>query len=130
MHIHLNHHSGEPIYRQIIEAVKFRIASGELSEGTRLPSIRELAGELQINMRTVAKAYQVLDRSGLVVMQQGRGVFVTSPQAVLPVRQRRAALLEHARRLLAEATRMGASSDEVIEIMKSATEEMWGRADG
>ena len=126
MHIHINHHSGEPIYRQMVEAIKLRITSGELVEGTKLPSIRELARELQINTRTVSKVYEVLDKEGLVVMQHGRGVFVTSPQAVLPARQRRATLMEQARRLLAEATRMGATPEEVLQIMESATEEMWG----
>jgi GntR family transcriptional regulator len=129
MHIHLNHHSGEPIYRQIVEAIKFRIASGELAEGTRLPSIRDLARQLEINMRTAAKAYQILEQAGLVVMQQGRGVFVTSPQAVLPARRRRTALSEQIRRLLAEATGMGATPEEVLEIMKSEIEEMWSRND-
>ncbi len=124
MYLHLDHHCGEPIYRQVVEAIKFRIASGELSEGTKLPSIREMAGQLEINMRTVSKAYQELEQAGLVVMQQGRGVFVTSPRAVLPARQRRASLLEHARRLLSEASRMGASPEEVIEIIESAVREM------
>ena len=124
MHLHINHHSGEPIYRQIVETIKFRIASGELAEGTRLPSIRELAGQLQVNMRTVGKAYQGLEQAGLVVMQHGRGVFVTSPQAMLPTRQRRNLLLEHARRLLAEAARLGATPEEVIEIIESATQKM------
>ena len=129
MHIHLDHHCGEPIYRQIVEAIKFRVASGELVEGTKLPSIRQLAAELAINMRTAAKAYEVLDQEGLVVMQHGRGVFVTSPQAMLPARQRRAALLEHARRLLAEAARLGADPDEVLDILQSAANEMGSRND-
>lgn len=129
MHIHLNHHSGEPIYRQIVETIKLRIASGELAEGTRLPSIREMAAQLEINTRTVSKAYEVLGQEGLVVMQHGRGVFVTSPQAILPVRQRREALQERARRLLAEATRMGATPEEVIQIMKRTIIEMWGGND-
>ena len=127
MHLHLDHHSGEPIYRQVVEAIKFRIASGELAEGTRLPSIRELAGRLQVNMRTVGNAYQELERAGLVVMQHGRGVFVTSPRATLPAPQRRDLLLEHARRLLAEAARLGATPKELIEIIESATQEMGSR---
>ena len=124
MHLHLDHHSGEPIYRQVVEAIKFRIACGELAEGTRLPSIRELAGQLQVNMRTVGNAYQELERAGLAVMQHGRGVFVTSPRATLPARQRRNLLLEQARRLLAEAARLGATPDDVVEIIESASQEM------
>lgn len=126
MHIPLNHHSGEPIYRQIVEAVKLRVARGELPEGARLPSIRELATQLEINTRTVSKAYEVLGQEGLVVMQQGRGVFVTSPQAILPVRQRRAALHAQAQRLLAEATRLGATPEEVLQIVQDTMKQMWG----
>jgi len=119
MHIHVDFHSGEPIYRQIVEAIKFKIAGGRLSPGTKLPSVRGLAQELQINMRTVVKAYEELDRCGLVVMQQGRGVFVTQPQDTLPVRERRKVLRDLTRRLLAEATRLGATSDEVVEVVRA-----------
>lgn len=129
MHIHINHHSGEPIYRQMVEAIKLRITNGELAEGTRLPSIREMAAQLEINARTVSRAYEVLDKEGLVVLQQGRGVFVTSPQATVPTKQRRPLLMEQIRRLLAEATRMGASREEVLQIMQNAMKEMWGEGE-
>lgn len=122
MHIRLNHGSGEPLFRQIAEAVKFRIASGELSAGDQLPVIRGLASELGINFRTVIKAYEVLEQDGLVVTQQGRGVYVTTPRTVVPVRERRRVLAEQVRRLLAEASRMGASPDEVMDILRKESE--------
>lgn len=127
MNIFLDHHSGEPIYRQIVEAIKLRIATGELTEGTKLPSIRKLSSQLQINMRTVGKAYDELNQAGLVVLQQGRGAFVTAPQAVLPQKERRKFLREQARRLLAEASRVGATPEEVIEIIQSTAYEMGAR---
>lgn len=124
MRIHLDHHSGEPIYRQIVEAIKLLVARGELAEGAKLPSIRELANELKINARTVVKAYEKLDGAGLVVMQHGRGVFVTAPQGVLPAKERRKVLREHAQRLMAEAARVGASPEEVVEVVQSVCEQM------
>ena len=124
MRIHLDHRSGEPIYRQIVEAMKLRIARGDLAEGDKLPSIRELAGQLKINTRTVVKAYETLDGTGLVVMKHGRGVFVTSPQLVLPKRERRKVLLDQAQRLLAEAKRVGATPEEVVEIVQAVAEQM------
>lgn len=124
MRIHLDHHSGEPIYRQIVEAVKLLVARGELLEGAKLPSIRELASQLKINTRTVVKAYETLDGAGLVVMQQGRGVFVTAPQGLLPPRERRKVLHEQAQRLLSEAKRVGATPDEVVEIVQAVAEDM------
>ena len=124
MRIHLNHHGGEPIYRQIVEAVKFAAARGDLSEGDRLPSIRNLANELNINMRTVVKAYDELVNAGLVERQHGRGVFVTAPQRLLPAARRRDVLVDLSQRLFAEAKRLGADSDEVIAIVEQVAMEM------
>ena len=64
MLVQLNPHSGEPSYRQIVEAIKFQIASGRLAEGEQLPSVRAMAGDLKINMRTVVKAYDERESRG------------------------------------------------------------------
>lgn len=124
MQIHLDHHSGEPIYRQIVEAIKFKVACGKLNEGDRLPSIRELANSLEINMRTVVRAYEKLCHAGLVVMQQGRGVFITAPQGVLSAARRRNVLTDLVQRLMAEAKRLGASTDEVKAVLETVTDKM------
>ncbi len=124
MHISLNHHSGDPLYRQVVEAIRLRIAKGEIEAGEQLPSIRDLAAQLQINSRTVVKAYEELDRAGLVVMQQGRGVFVASNRAALPVSERRKRLRELAIKLLVEATQVGSTIDEVIEIIHEVAKEL------
>lgn len=124
MHISLNHHSGEPLYRQIVEEVRLRIAKGDLASGDQLPSIRELAEQLQINMRTVVKAYEELDRAELVVMQQGRGVFIASQRTSVPVRERRKRLRELAMKLLVEASQLGSSIDEVIEVIHETAGEL------
>ncbi len=124
MYIHLDHHSGEPIYRQIVEAVKYRVACGQIAPGGQLPSIRVLAEELKINPRTVVKAYEELQHAGLVVMRQGQGVFVRSQRQGVPAATRRKEIEAMARRLLAEADRMGAGSDEVMEIIQRVAQEM------
>ena len=124
MYLHLDHHSGEPIYRQIVEAVKYRIASGRLAEGAKMPSIRVLAGELKINPRTVVKAYEELQHAGLVVMKQGQGVFVATNRQGIPAKARRKAVAEMARRLLAEASRLGADRDEVLRILDDEARRM------
>lgn len=124
MQIHLDHHSGEPIYRQIVEAIKFDVARGKLVEGDRLPSIRELANTLGINMRTVVKAYEELCHAGLAVMQQGRGVFITAPQSLLPPARRKQVLQEMIRRLLAEARTLGATPEEVKLLFNQTAQEM------
>ena len=124
MYIPLDHHSGEPIYRQIVEAIKFRIASGQLVAGAQLPSIRELGQALVVNPRTVIKAYEELQQDGVVVLQHGRGVFVTEPRLTLPPRDRKRRLQELARRLLAEAACLGAGPEEVLEILRSTVGKM------
>ncbi len=72
--------SNEPIYSQIAEQVGQAIARGQLSVGDRLPPVRKLAAELVINPNTVARAYEVLERSGLLTTKTGSGTFVSDPK--------------------------------------------------
>ena len=124
MYLQLDHQSGEPIYRQIVEQVKFKVASAQLKAGEKLPSIREMAADLKINPRTVVKAYEELQAAGLVVRRQGQGVFITESQAALPASVRHKAIADLASRLLSEASRMGASGEEVQAILKEVWESM------
>jgi GntR family transcriptional regulator len=124
MYLYLDHHSGEPIYRQIVEAVKYKVASGQLASEERLPSIRTLAEELKINSRTVVKAYEELEHAGLVVMRHGQGVFVAANHGTIPESVRRKAIGQMARRMLAESFRLGADQDEVLKIIQSEAGKM------
>ncbi len=127
MRLRLDHHSGEPIYRQIVEQVKYQAASGGLVEGEKLPSIRALAKDLKINPRTVVRAYEELQSTGLVVMRQGQGVFLRERRVATPLSERRRVIREMAQRMLSEAARMGAEPDEVIDVLRKASEEMKGK---
>lgn len=120
----LDHHTGEPIWRQIVEQVKYMVASGRLALGDRLPSIRALASELKINPRTVVRAYGELHHLGLVVMRQGRGVFVKDVDPEMTFAARRRILTDMARRLLAEASRLGTDVDAVIDVVRRVAVEM------
>lgn len=123
MYLHLDNRSGEPIYCQIVEAVKYKVASGQLAMEERLPSIRALADELKINPRTVVKAYEELQHAGVVVMRHGQGVFVANGgETTQSVRQK--AIAEMARRMLAEASRLGADGAEVVRIVQSEASRM------
>ncbi|NQV33495.1 MAG: GntR family transcriptional regulator [Phycisphaeraceae bacterium] len=124
MYLRLDHQSGEPIYRQIVEQVKYKVASGQIKAGEQLPSIREMAKDLKINPRTVVKAYEELQAAGLVVRRQGQGVFITESQTAMPARVRHKAIADLASRLLSEASRMGASGEEVQMILKEVWESM------
>ncbi len=124
MHLRLDHHSGEPIYRQIVEQVKYQIACGQAKPGAKLPSIRVLSSQLKINPRTVVKAYEELEYGDLVVMRHGQGVFVSENRGGVAATARKKALTEMARRMLAEAARMGAEGAEVVQIIKRVSEQM------
>jgi GntR family transcriptional regulator len=122
--IRLDYHSGEAVYRQIVNQLKFQVASGGFEPGAQLPSIRSLATELKINSRTVVKAYEQLASEGLVVLRHGQGVFVAQNRGGVPAHARKKALADRARRLLADAAGMGASLDEVQEAISRAAQEM------
>ncbi len=124
MYLNLDYQSGEPIYRQIVEQIKYKIAAGELGAGAKLASIRELAGQLKINPRTVVKAYEELASGGLVVMRHGQGVFVKAENVGVPAKARRKVIEQMASRMLSEASRMGADSDEVLKIVEDIAEKM------
>ena len=128
MRIHLNHHSGEAIYAQIVEAIKYAVAAGQMAPHTQLPSIRTLADELKINARTVVKAYEELEHAGVVVMRQGQGVFIAENHGA-PASVRQQAITELVRRLLAEAVRLGASPEEVQAIVQAESHKMEGDHD-
>src|SRR5260370_11621175 len=76
MQIHLSTGDGVPIYLQIINQVKYLVASGRLAPGEELPPIRVLAEQLVINPNTVARAYRELERAGVVTKRSTTGTFV------------------------------------------------------
>ena len=70
-----------PIYLQIADAVRAAVAAGLFRPGESLPSLRAMAVELQVNPNTVQRAYDSLEREGLILSQRGRGLFVTERAA-------------------------------------------------
>lgn len=108
MWFHLDPSSGLPIYRQLVDQVKQAVVGGVLRPGDRLPSVRDLAVDLAINPHTVAKAYQELEREGVITVPRGKGAFIAElGEGALPPRQEREALLGAAiERLVAEAYRL------------------------
>jgi GntR family transcriptional regulator len=74
----LDLHSGVPVYRQIMDQVRGAIASGALTVGDQLPTVRQLAVDLSINPNTVARAYRELELGGLLETHQGTGTFIST----------------------------------------------------
>jgi len=74
--IHLDYRDARPIYSQIVDNFRSQIIAGVLQQGDRLPSVRELAGELAINPNTIQRAYRELEMSGYIATVPGKGCFV------------------------------------------------------
>ena len=80
MEIEVEFQSGIPLYVQIVQQLQALIMKGGLSPGDQLPTTRQLAVKLGINFNTVARAYRILDKEGLISTQPGRGTFALSTQ--------------------------------------------------
>ncbi len=115
--------SGVPFYRQIIEQVKFAIASGDLKPGDRLPTVRQLAVDLSINPNTVIRAYRELEIESLLDTQQGSGTFVSENRPKIDALERQRMLDQILTELLARASGYGLTLDEVLEGLRQRKEE-------
>ena len=80
MTFRLDLHSGVPVYRQIIDQVLGGMASGKLTVGDQLPTVRQVAVDLAINPNTVVRAYRELEIRGVLETQQGTGTFIAQRQ--------------------------------------------------
>lgn len=109
-----------PIYRQIMDEIRRAIALDLLLIDEPLPSVRQLSTELRVNPNTVQQAYRELERDGIVYVRRGRGTFVAGGGSRDD--ERRALLLEVARRTLRESYRHGLTLDELIEAMRQVAE--------
>ncbi len=114
----VNPSSGVPFYLQIETQIKHRVAAGTLKPDDALPSVRKLAAELAINPNTVARAYQELERDGIIRTVQGGGTFVADgvPQLLKAERLRR--LTPLAAQLAVEARHLRVSDKEILEMVQ------------
>ena len=102
-----------PIGRQIVDAVRMKIATGELTHGNQLPSVRGLAQQLMINPNTVAKAYAELTAEGWLESSQGTGLFVAAPRQRLSDAERDRRLDDAVGRFVNDVIPLGFAADEV-----------------
>ena len=112
--------SGVPIYRQIIDQVSVAISIGRLVPGARLPTVRQLAIDLQVNPNTVARAYRELEIREIVTTQRGTGTFVAAQSDRARSKAQRDAYFEKfCDEWLAEAGKLGFSLRELIESLQA-----------
>jgi GntR family transcriptional regulator len=78
-----------PIYRQIIDQIKYQVATGVLKEGDKVPSVRELAARLAVNQNTILKVYNELCRQNVLKIERGDGTYVSSNKQTIPAAERK-----------------------------------------
>jgi GntR family transcriptional regulator len=115
--------SGVPLYRQIIEQVKFAIGRGMLGPGDQLPTVRQLAVDLSINPNTVIRAYRELEIEGVLDTHQGSGTFVSTRKPDIDRLERQRMLDQILTDLLARASTYGLSLEDVLEGLRQRKEE-------
>jgi len=113
MQLHVSPEDGLPVYKQIYNQVKYLVASGVLGTGEELPPIRTLAEQLLINPNTVARAYRELEHAGIVIKRGTVGTFVSAAPSPFARRERLRVLRQRIDTLLADASHMGVSVDEL-----------------
>jgi GntR family transcriptional regulator len=118
MHIHISSSDGLAIYLQIVNQVKYLVASGSLAPGAELPPIRVLAERLLINPSTVARAYRELETAGIVEKRRTAGTYVSDQGCRLARRERIKILAERIDALLAEARQMNIDVEEVLKLVE------------
>jgi GntR family transcriptional regulator len=107
--------SGVPVYRQLIDQVRGGIASTSLSPGDQLPTVRQLAVDLEINPNTVMRAYRELELSGLLETHQGTGTFISDKKVENKSAERERQLDQMAGEIAARAGAAGFRLEEVME---------------
>jgi GntR family transcriptional regulator len=110
--------SGVPVYRQIIDQVRAGVASGTLTAGDQLPTVRQLAVDLAINPNTVLRAYRELELGGLLETQQGTGTFITQKKVKRDEAERARQLSQLAGEFLARAGAAGFTVEELLEQLR------------
>jgi len=110
----------EPLFQQIVAAVKRDVATGRLRPGDRLPTVRESALDLVVNPNTIAKAYRVLEAEGVTVSRRGAGTFIAPHRPTTSRRERVRAFREALDEALADAVHRGLTRAEAERAIESA----------
>ncbi|MCK7598336.1 GntR family transcriptional regulator [Microbulbifer sp. CAU 1566] len=116
-----------PISRQIIDAIRLQIASGELPVGAQLPSVRGLAKQLTVNPNTIAKAYSELSNQGWLDSRQGLGLFVAAPRQQLSDDERERRLGIAIDSFVAEVVGLNYTKREILDRMDAELKPVLGQ---
>jgi GntR family transcriptional regulator len=120
MQIRIDNASDRPVYQQIIDQVKRDIALGRIIKNEKLPTVRQLAGQIAINPNTIAKAYRQLEQQGIIVTKAGAGAFVANLDSNLSRSVRKKLISEELERIAVDAFHMQIDSQTLLEWFNNA----------
>ena len=118
MLLEIDHHSGVPIYRQVIRQIRQQIMTDGLKCGDQLETVRELAGRLKVNPMTISKAYSFLEAERLVERKRGIGLFVAKVRKGQRDQIKAKLLNNIMNKAAVTAIQLGVSQSEAIEVFK------------
>lgn len=111
-----------PIYRQIIDQIKYQVATGVLKEGDKVPSVRDLASKLAVNQNTVLKVYNELCRENVLKIERGDGTYVSSNRQNIPAAERKKAVAGVLREAAVQAVQLDVSLEQAKELLEKEYE--------
>ncbi|RKQ30399.1 GntR family transcriptional regulator [Oceanobacillus halophilus] len=118
MQIIISNSSKEPIYEQITNQIKSSILSGELQEGTSLPSMRQLAKDLQISVITTKRAYEELEKAGFIYSIVGKGSFVAEQNLEIIREKKQRVIEEQLNAVIINSREIGLPLDELQQLLE------------
>jgi len=110
--------NGIPIYIQLKKQIKYAIASGKLPPNSQLPTVRQLAVDLKVNVNTISRVYSELKKEGVLITKQGKGTFVSKKKEIPLFDRNNERLDQLIDRLFIEAFELGYNLEELIEYMQ------------
>ena len=111
-----------PIYRQIIDQIKYQVVTGVLKEGDKVPSVRELAAKLAVNQNTVLKVYNELCRENVLKIERGDGTYVSSNKQNIPAAERKKAVANVLREAVVQAIQLDVSLEQAKDLLEKEYE--------
>ncbi len=113
----INRNLDVPVYEQVADQLRRFVAEGKLAPGAVLPPVRQIAGDLGVNLNTIARAYRLLEGEGFLVIRDRSGV-VVAPAAEVIDKSVRTALLDQMRTTIARLRQAGMGTDELLTILQ------------
>ncbi len=123
MNIIISNSSMQPIYEQVVSQIKAEILKGAMAPESKLPSVRELAGELRISALTVKKAYDTLEQEGFIVTVHGKGSFVAGVNRDLALEAQKKEVEKELDTVIKKAKSCGMSDEEITQLFELLMEE-------